>query len=203
MDNVKMPPSREAEPAWEVAHLFPAQGEWSEEEYLALDTNRLVEFSHGYLEVLPTPTQSHQFMVLYLYQVLLAFVQTHQLGVVLTAPLRVQLWPGKHREPDIVFMLAEHDQRRHEQYWQGADLVMEVISPDDRHRDWVTKRREYAQAGIPEYWLVDRQNDRILVLRLEEEQYTVHGEFGPGQQATSALLPGFSMDVTAVFAAAV
>ncbi len=41
------------EPAWEVAHLFPAQGHWSEEEYLALNTNRLVEFDQGVIEVLP------------------------------------------------------------------------------------------------------------------------------------------------------
>jgi hypothetical protein len=46
-------------------------------------------------------------------------------------------------------------------------------------------------------------SDRIIVLRLEEAQYTVHGEFGPGQQATSALLQGFIVDVAAVFAAAV
>jgi hypothetical protein len=40
-------PDSGAEPAWEVALLFPNQGAWSEEEYLALDTNRLVEFTHG------------------------------------------------------------------------------------------------------------------------------------------------------------
>ncbi|WP_221063902.1 Uma2 family endonuclease [Methylomagnum ishizawai] len=30
---------------------------------------------------------------------------------------------------------------------------MEVVSPDDPKRDRDTKRREYAQTGIPEYWL--------------------------------------------------
>jgi len=111
------------EPTWEVAHLFPAQGTWSEEEYLALDTNHLVEFSHGRLEVLVMPTESHQLMVLYLYRMLLAFVEARQLGVVLVAPFRVRLWPGKYREPDVVFMLTEHASRRHERFWEGADLV--------------------------------------------------------------------------------
>ncbi len=49
-----------AEPTWEIAELFPAQRTWSEDEYLTLDTNRLVEFSHGHLEVVPMPTFSHQ-----------------------------------------------------------------------------------------------------------------------------------------------
>ena len=40
------------EPAWDVALLFPTQGNWTEDDYLELDTNRLVEFSHGFVEVL-------------------------------------------------------------------------------------------------------------------------------------------------------
>ena len=112
-----------AEPTWEVAFLFPNQGYWSEEDYLALDTNHLVEFSDGYLEVLPMPSQSHQFIVAFLYRALLQFVMEHDLGKVLFAPLRIQLWAGKYREPDLVFMLKKHDDRREEQYWRGADLV--------------------------------------------------------------------------------
>jgi hypothetical protein len=42
------------------------QGLWSEEEYLALETNHLVEFSDGYLEVLPMVTLFHQRIVDYL-----------------------------------------------------------------------------------------------------------------------------------------
>ena len=82
---------READPTWEIAHLFPAQGAWSEEEYLALPGNRLVEFSNGYLEVLPMPTTSHQALVAYLYGLLLAFVSRRDLGKVFFAPLRVRL----------------------------------------------------------------------------------------------------------------
>lgn len=48
------------EPAWDIARIFPRQGTCSEEEYLALETNRLVECSHGHIEKLPMPTQSHQ-----------------------------------------------------------------------------------------------------------------------------------------------
>src|SRR3954454_25249648 len=93
-----------SEPAWDVAHLFPDQGTWSEEEYLALNVNRLVEFSHGSLEVLAMPTTSHQLIVAALYRALLAFVTAQELGTVLFAPLRVRLWPGKFREPDLVFL---------------------------------------------------------------------------------------------------
>ena len=187
---------------WEIAQLFPAQGHWSEEEYLALDTNHLIEFSHGQLEVLPMPTQSHQLLVIALLELLRNFVRTRKLGTVLLAPMRVQLWPGKYREPDILFMRTEHDDRRSDSFWEGADLVMEVVSPDDPQRDTVTKRREYAQAGIPEYWIVDPADVSISVLTLRGIEYTLHAEFVAGETATSVLLDRFEVEVAAVFSEA-
>jgi len=189
------------EPVWAIAQLFPGQGQWSEEEYLALDTNHFVEFSHGCLEVLEMPTESHQDFALLLYELLRQFVKPRNSGKILLAPFRIQLWPGKYREPDVIFMLAENSRRRSEHYWIGADLVMEIISPNDRNRDVVTKRHEYAQAGIPEYWLIDPQSKTITVFALQGTLYTVHGEFGLGAQATSRLLAGFTVDVALIFAA--
>jgi Uma2 family endonuclease len=172
------------------------------EEYLGLDGNHPVEFSNGHLEVLPMPTTSHQVLVLYLYGLLLAFTTRHDLGAVLVAPLRVRLWRGKFREPDVVFMLKEHASRIGEDFWQGADLVMEVVSRDvdDRRRDLVTKRREYARAGILEYWIVDPREERITVLRLSGKHYVVHGEFPKETVALSYLLQGFTVDVSEAFA---
>jgi Uma2 family endonuclease len=192
------------EPTWAIAELFPAQGQWDEEEYLALETNRLVEFSDGFLEVLPVPTMSHQLLIAYLHGLFLAFVSSRKLGTVLLAAFRIRLRRGKYREPDIVFMAREHADRIGEDFWDGADLVLEIVSdgPKDRHRDLVTKRGEYARAGIPEYWIVDPREERITVLRLSGKRYVVHGEFAPGDKATSHLLAGFGVDVTAAFASA-
>ena len=189
------------EPTWEIARLFPAQGTWSEEEYLTLTqgTNHLVEFSHGNLEFLAMPTRTHQKIVFFLSQVLYTFLSARGLGTVLFAPLRVRLWEGKFREPDLVVMLAEHRDREHEAFFDGADLVIEVVSDDDPDRDLVTKRREYAQAGIPEYWIVEPQTEMMIVLRLDQDQYYEYGRFGRGTIATSVLLGELAIDVTHMF----
>ncbi|MCY4410409.1 MAG: Uma2 family endonuclease, partial [Caldilineaceae bacterium] len=105
-------------------------------------------------------------------------------------------------EPDLVFMAAEHADRLGEQFWEGADLVMEVVSPDDPQRDNVTKRREYAQAGIPEYWIVDPAAASITVLTLHGQEYALHGEFVAGEEASSVLLKGLRVDVENVFSEA-
>jgi len=196
-------PTDEApEPTWEVAYLFPAQGTWSVEEYLELKGNRLIEFSSGIVEVLTMPTMAHQLLVAYLHAALVGFVAPGALGSLLFAPFRIRLWENKFRQPDVMFMRAENAARMSNEFWDGADLVMEVVSDDDRRRDTETKRFEYARAGIPEYWLVDPQQQRITILRLDGQRYAVHGEFSLGQRAGSWLLPGFEVDVAAAFAAA-
>jgi Uma2 family endonuclease len=188
------------DPTWDIAQLFPAQGSCSERDYLALDTNRLVEYSDGTVEFPPMPTLSHQLIAMFLYRILESYVSTKKLGTVVPAAYRVLLWEGKYREPDIVFMRAENGSRLKEQFSEGADLVMEVVSPDEADRDLVTKRDEYALAGIPEYWIVDPELGQITVLTLDGASYVVHGEFKRGEQATSKLLPGFAVDVTSALA---
>src|SRR4051812_518291 len=81
------PPSQKGEPAWDIALLFPPQGAWSEADYLALNTNRLIELSDGCLEVLPMPTLLHQLLVDFLHSLLKAFVAANAAGKVLFAPL--------------------------------------------------------------------------------------------------------------------
>ena len=195
--------SRPGELTWEIAELFPAQGEWSEGEYLRLDTKRLIELSDGRLEMLPMPTQWHQIIALFLYEQLREFTRTNQLGLTLAAPLRVQLWKGKMREPDVVFMLAANRERRGDAFWERADLVMEVVSDDDPDRDLVIKRAEYAKAGISEYWIVDPRDRTIRVLALtgEDDQrtYADASIFSLGEVARSTLLPGFGVTITDVF----
>jgi Uma2 family endonuclease len=188
------PRSKPGEPTWEVARFFPVQGEWTESAYLALQTNQLVELSEGNLELLPMPTDYHQAIVGFLYETLIAFVKAFAPGKVRFSPLPVRLWNGKYREPDILYMRKEN-LHRITHYWEGADLVMEVVSPTNPDHDRDIKRREYAQAGIPEFWIIDVIQRHILVLALEGKEYREHGQFGPGSVATSVLLPGFTVPV--------
>ena len=196
------PRSARGTPVWEIAHLYPLQGHWDEQDYLSLETGRLVEFEDGFVEFLPMPSLEHQAIVRFLFRLLDQFVSDAKLGDTYFAPLSIRLGPGKYREPDLVFV--KPGRKRNRRFIEGADLVLEVVSESaaDRQRDLKTKRTEYAAAGIPEYWIVDPQQQTITVLTLDGNEYRVHGEFKPGETATSVLLNGFAVDVTACFAAA-
>jgi Uma2 family endonuclease len=194
------PARRQSEPelTWEIARLFPAQGDWSEEEYFALDSNHFVEYSDGYLEFLPMPTIFHQLILQFLYKHLDAYVVERELGIVIVSGYKVRLRAGKYREPDILFIKEAHRSGIKKQYCEKADLVMEVVSEKNRPHDIKEKRVEYALAGIPEYWIVDPEAELITVLVLKSRQktYTEFGTFRKGEHAASKLLRGFTVDVT-------
>jgi Uma2 family endonuclease len=194
--------SKRGEPTWEMARFYPAQGAWTESEYLALEANQLIEFSDGLLEFLPMPTILHQQIVKHVHNHLDAFVEANATGSVLFAPLPVRLRAGKFREPDIIYLKPERIKDVLKQP-EGADLVMEVVSGEyeDRERDLKVKRVDYAAAKIAEYWIVDPEEQQITVLTLDGDAYREHGVFRPGERAASVLLPGFGVDVAAVFAA--
>lgn len=204
LPDVAPPPSTRGEPAWEIAMLHPVQGEWSEAEYLSLETNRLVEFDDGLIEVLPMPTWLHDRIIEFLHLELRSFVKPRRLGAAVRAPFPVLLWGRKYREPDVLFLPTDQIPPPDQSYLEGIGIAFEVVSPgaQNRDRDLVKKVADYAKARVPEYWIVDPELQRITVLILDGDEYRTHGEFESGQKATSVLLDGFAVNVDEVFSAA-
>jgi Uma2 family endonuclease len=186
-----------------LEEVLPRQGEWSEEEYLVLTDRRtrLVEFTDGFLEVLPMPTRAHQRILKFLFLAFFQFFEARG-GEVLFAPLRLRIRPGKYREPDLLLLLSAADPRGQNRFWTGADLALEVASDEKPERDLVDKRSDYAEARVPEYWIVNPQNETITILNLRDNAYEVAGCYRRGELAQSVLRPEFSVGVAAVLDAA-
>lgn len=198
--------SRLGEPTWELARMYPRQGEWTEEAYLRIVdlVDDRVELVDGCLEFLPMGNLLHALLV----DFLLDAVKSHCRLVgapfrAVTAPTPAKLSDRQFRDPDVSVLRLESlvgDRRRQP---TAADilLVVEIVSPGDdaRERDYETKRRVYAESGIAEYWIVDPDEHRVTVLSLDHGVYRVRGEFERGTQATSGVLPNFAVDVSAMF----
>ncbi|MFN0051978.1 MAG: Uma2 family endonuclease [Planctomycetales bacterium] len=85
----------------------------------------------------------------------------------------------------------------------GAAIAVEFVSQGKRSgaRDYVEKKREYGEAGLQEYWIIDRFQRTMTVVK-----YTAAGiqELTIPEQATyeSQLLPGFVLPLSRILAAA-
>ncbi|GMU62180.1 MAG: hypothetical protein AMXMBFR34_39430 [Myxococcaceae bacterium] len=184
----------------ELLSVLPRDGEWTDADYLwvSRSSRRLIELARGTLEFPPMPTAQHQFIVGALFVALRTFLLPRG-GAVLFAPLRLKVAEGRFREPDLVALRDAQDGRSQDDFWSGADFVVEVVSPDDPNRDLVTKRAEYAAASIPEYWIVDPRDASVRVLTLDGGSYrddqlvtvgTVHSRvFGGFSVAAETLFP--------------
>lgn len=111
----------------------------------------------GEVIVFLPPKTIHQRIVGLLSALLSVYARSFVLGEVLTAPFEMRLWIGRSsREPDILFVAREHQDRLTEDRLEGpADLVIELVSDSSVARDRADKFYEYQEAGVREYWIID------------------------------------------------
>lgn len=165
------PRSQHGTPVRELAHFFPHQGDWTEDEYLCLEIEHRVEYVNGSLVFLPPGTRSLQQILQFLCMGLHDFVRARSLGKALFGGYPVRTIDVVHRLPDVFYM--ERGRRHCEEFTHGADLCIEILSGSqaDHERDLDEKRTEYAAAGIPEYWIVDPETKTTTVLTLDGAAY--------------------------------
>jgi Uma2 family endonuclease len=157
------------------------------------------ELIGGALVVSPKPTVRHQRLAKRLLRALLV-LEDAGLGEVL-GEVNDVLSEHDVLEPDLVFVRAGRAEIVEPHAVVGApDLVIEILSPSTRARDLRDKRRLYARAGVPCYWTVDPDGDRIDVRRLQGAGYRRALVFRPPQVLTLDEFPGLRVDLTALFA---
>jgi Uma2 family endonuclease len=82
------------------------------EQYLTLtnQTNNLIEYADGVIDVLPMPTSRHQVILLFLYELFKSVLQSEG-GKVLVAPVRLQMGSRRFPEPDMLMLRVVTDPR--------------------------------------------------------------------------------------------
>lgn len=85
-------------------------------------------------------------------------------------------------------------------------LVIEVVSPGNPgeknyDRDYIDKRTEYAERGIPEYWLIDPARNVVIVLSLRDNVYQEHGRFQGTDPIVSNAFPTLKLTAETIFQA--
>ena len=101
--------------------------------------------------------------------------------------------------PDLTVLINSNDAVLSEYMIEGVpDIVAEVLC-SDRNRDLVRKRQVYSEAGIPEYWIFDQQNDTALQLELCDGVYVERTVLTADDTLTTPLLPGLEIPLGRIF----
>jgi len=126
-----------------------------------------------------------------LYAVMTFFCEENDLGPVYGPRVAFRINETESPEPDLAFVRRDRRHLLRRGFVAGPpDLAIEIVSPDSVERDYVAKRHQYREAGVSEYWIIDEENQRVTLLRLDargryREVRPRHGKY------VSRVLPGF------------
>lgn len=104
------------------------------------------------------------------------------------------------RHPDWLVYLSPPPQVEDPWSIWVPEIVVEVVTPTSARRDYDEKPDEYLEFGLKEYWIVDPKKRQILVRSRWRGQWRSRVVAETQRYATD-LLPGFKLDLKAVFAA--
>ncbi len=182
---------------------WPAQGQWTYADYLRLPEvpRRRFEVLFGILWTTRAPAVGHETVVHRIGYELDQHAANTPGDRVLSAPAEVLL-PGaaEPAKPDLLYVRAGRAGIVAGQVVEGPpDLVVEVMARRTGRLDKRVKFAAYERGGVPEYWTVDPRARVITVHVLEGGAYTLLGEYGPGAQVASRVVPNLQFTVTRVF----
>lgn len=182
------------------------------EEYLNYsdETNNRYELIDGELIALPPESEPNNFIANYLFFYLassglvpIRLIKTHNCEVQVAV---LRSGDAANRYPDLIILQPEHIPLTANRLTITFDmvpprLVVEVVSPGrvGWERDYDRKRAQYAARGIPEYWIINRIEEAMTVLRLDEGQYVEVGVFRDGEAIGSPMFPQLSLTVQQIF----
>ena len=176
------------------------------EQYLAYDdgTDKLYELFNGELiEVPPESGRNVQIAnrLFLIFALLLGTDRVRGHGL----ELEVNGEP-RNRYPDLTILREEHIEQLARRNTVRLSmlpplLVVEVVSPGElqRNRDYVAKRTQYQDCGIPEYWIIDPEAQTILILQLSQGNYQEVGSFSSQSQLLSPQFPNLNIAAAQIF----
>ncbi|MBI5304335.1 MAG: Uma2 family endonuclease [Chloroflexi bacterium] len=130
-----------------------------------------------------------------------AFVRQHKLGRVSGGEVGIFIrrMPDTVRGADIVFISNERLANRGKSGFLDVapDLIVEVLSPDDRWNQVTRKLEDYFSIGVRLVWVVDPENEIVHAYRALTDIRC----FGIEDTLTGDdVLPGFTISLADVFA---
>ena len=173
------------------------------EEYLNYDNGDdfSYELVEGKLELMNPPTLLHLLISKFLEEIFGQQIKADNLSLVCLQGAGIRTGVNKSRIPDLaIFPLSilQSQLERSAVFETPPQLVVEIVSPESRKRDYRYKRSEYAALGIPEYWIIDPQNQIITILQWDEGLYEER-VFQGKEMIISQQFPKLTLTVEQVF----
>lgn len=168
------------------------------ETQLADDPDLRAELIDGMVIVSPEPTFLHQFIAPRLTETLQPIANARRLGYWFSS-INLRLSEFNLFHPDLAFYRFEQKPiLENSTSTRLPEIVVEILSPSTRSRDLRQKRVRYAEARIPEYWIVDQDRKTIVINTFEESKDYIGHDVHLGRIPVG-LFAGVELDMAWIF----
>jgi Uma2 family endonuclease len=165
------------------------------------DDNNRYELIGGELFVSRAPGIPHQRVLQNLQIALIDYLKANPIGILVPGTGMI-LSDYDAVIPDLAYVRNERwdEVVTGEKFTRAVDLVIEILSPgkENRERDLSVKRQLYAKYGVQEYWIVDSENQCVLIYRLQGSILEEIAKLGVEDEITTPLLPRFQLRVHSI-----
>jgi Uma2 family endonuclease len=174
--------------------LRSADATWNRAKWEQLpDDGNRYEVIDGVLYMATAPSAFHQWILRQLFVTLYQQIDSTGVGLTLWSPIGVFMPGCDPVQPDLLVIRTAELSIIHDRRIYGVPaLLIEVLSPSNAEKDTEIKRKAYAQAGVPEYWIV-RPSTRDLLVYSEPDDalgdYSLSQKIVPNDELISPTLP--------------
>ena len=190
-----------------VQEPFTEYGRYSYADYLTWEIDEMVELIKGkvFRSAAAAPRRKHQEVAGLLYSRLLIHLDGKNCKVYI-APLDVRL-PIKSKRNEDIFTVVQPDicvvcdrNKLDDAGCVGApDLIVEVLSPGNNKTELKNKYEVYEESGVKEYWVIQPDQETLLIYTLTEGKYLPSRLFTHGDIVKSECIAGFELDLEEFF----
>ncbi len=172
-------------------------------EFMTLPGEQKQDLINGHLRTdMAPPSRRHEDIAAFLTSLMRMYAAARDLGKVYGSKSPVLIDDANVFEPDVVFV--SHKRASHVQddglMTSAPDVVVEVVSPSPRRRDYSAKFDGYQRVGVGEYWLIDPLEEVATFYRPGVTGRFADATPTDGEPFESQSLPGFRLDPADVLA---
>jgi len=189
--------------AMRIDEEFDENGRYTYADYLKWEGPERYQLFNGEVYQMASPSVTHQGILVEL---------TLQFGnwlrgkpcQVFASPLDVRLFPKKDNsdntvlQPDLL-VVCDKNKITKGSVNGAPDLVIEILSPSNTHRDLFLKFQYYLKAGVREYWVIDPEEKKVHVHIYENGRYVCE-VYEDNSVIPVAILPGLEIPLEDIWA---
>jgi len=156
-----------------------AKGDKTLKDYLALPEGVRVELIDGVFYDMAAPSSPHTYLASDIREVFKAYIKANKGECVsMAAPVDVQLDCDDKTvvQPDAM-IICDRSKITKLRVVGAPDLVVEVLSQSNWHHDMVRKLKKYKEAGVREYWIVNIEEQYVLVYDFTKADFPTEYDF--------------------------